>query len=628
MNRSNLYTILATLCAMGVGIGGAAILAEAPRAVGAVVNRTAVDTVIYASSEKEHDISFPRRTYEQVISFFTGDRPEPPPVSARSYLIGDVQTGEIIAEFNSDIVVPIASITKLFTAVTAGRVFRPEAITTVTQSALDTYGSSGGLVRGERFTIDELFDPLLLESSNDTAELIAQTYGRSLFMEEMNDDVRSLSLASTSFDDPSGLSPQNLSSASDLFLFAQYLYKKEPELLARTTNKYVEIDRTAHNSYHYWSNRNAFVTYGDQWYVGGKIGYIPEAAQTMLAFFTVRGGVLDERTYAVIVLQSGSRNRDVATLINYATNDLWRQSSRSAASIVGSKSSDEEAPHTTSLLFVGDIMLDRGVKKMIDTYGKGDHSFSFEKVQFLERADITFGNLEGPASDRGYDLKNLYSFRMSPHALTALQDAGFDVLSVANNHTGDWGRPAFEDTLDRMRRMGVLYVGGGVNKTDAIEPRIYTKNGVSFGYLAFSDVGPQWLAGPDTTSLMLQASDPDHDQIISRAAKQVDVLTVSYHFGNEYENEPSARQRELAMRAIDSGARIVVGHHPHVIQPVERYGDGLIAYSLGNFVFDQNFSEDTMRGLVLEVLFEGTNIVRVTPREVVQNDMFQPSLGE
>jgi len=120
-----------------------------------------------------------------------------------------------------------------------------------------------------------------------------------------------------------------------------------------------------------------------------------------------------------------------------------------------------------SFTFVGDIMLDRGVENSVYKNGNGDFSFIFENVDFLEKSDITFGNLEGPASDKGKDLGNLYSFRMNPLILKLLKDVGFDVLSVANNHSADWGEDAFVDTLNRIKLNGIVYTGGGLNKDDA-----------------------------------------------------------------------------------------------------------------------------------------------------------------
>lgn len=616
---------------MFAGVVFAGAIYELPTVAVWSAHKIMSDTSAYASSDVLviADTSITQRAIGQIVSMFDlQERPEPPSTSAYSYIVGDVETGEIIAQLNADQPLPIASVTKLFTAETANTVYSTGAIVSVSKEALNTYGSSGGFVYGERFLVSDVLYPLLLESSNDAAEILAEGYGRSDFMLAMNELAQSLDLSNTTFDDPSGLSPKNISSAEDLFKYAQHLYKYKPELLDVTHLKNSEIERTSANSYHFWRNRNSFISENDELYIGGKIGYIPEAAQTMLAFFNIKDGALSDHTYAIAVLRSGARNRDVALLMNYATNGLYGVKSSAAPKLLESRARDIGEPaDTTSLLFVGDIMLDRGVASVVNKKG-GDFDTVFEYADFLSRADITFGNLEGPASDRGYDLQNLYSFRMNPTVVETLREAGFDILSLANNHVGDWGRPAFEDTLTRLTDNSIEYAGAGFNKEHATEARVIEHNGLRVGYLAFTDVGPQWLSTPDNSSLVLLASDPHRDRIIADAAEEVDVLVVSYHFGNEYESTPSERQRQLAESAIDNGARIVVGHHPHVVQPVERYKDGLIAYSLGNFVFDQDFSNETMAGLVLEVVLEEKDIVRVTPREIILNKEYQPQLQE
>ena len=112
-----------------------------------------------------------------------------------------------------------------------------------------------------------------------------------------------------------------------------------------------------------------------------------------------------------------------------------------------------------------------------------------------------------------------------------------------------------------------------------------------------------------------------------RQAKEAnDILVVSFHFGDEYQQNPSKRQRTLARAAIDAGARIVVGHHPHVVQSVEEYDGGVIMYSLGNFIFDQNFSEDTMSGMMVKIEFEGDKIAAIIPMPITINKSYQPSL--
>ncbi len=283
---------------------------------------------------------------------------------------------------------------------------------------------------------------------------------------------------------------------------------------------------------------------------------------------------------------------------------------------------------SVSLLFVGDIMVGRGVENSAMKNGNGDYAFLFKNADFIKNADISFGNLEGPISDAGEDLENLYSFRFNPVISNTLKNAGFDVLSVANNHIGDWGKYAFEDNLLRLIDDGFLVVGGGVNKENAGSVKIIGKQGIRFGFLAFSDVGPNWLEAGENNSGILIAKDELVSYLVQSASQRADVLIVSFHFGKEYQKNADDRQKKLARLAIDSGAKIVVGHHPHVVQEIENYKNGIIAYSLGNFIFDQNFSDETMQGLALEIIFDGAEIISVNQNKIEINEFFQPQLAD
>ncbi len=262
-----------------------------------------------------------------------------------------------------------------------------------------------------------------------------------------------------------------------------------------------------------------------------------------------------------------------------------------------------------SLLFVGDIMLDRSVKESVLKNADGNFSFLFQDADFVKNADIAFGNLEGPLSDKGKNLGNLYSFRMYQIAVYSLKEAGFDVLSLANNHIGDWGKEAFEDTVSALKNEDIIPLGP--------ELSIIEKNKIKIGFLAFSDVGPDWI----------RVSDKDFENIIKNASKETDILIISLHFGEEYQNKHNQRQEELGHLAIDSGAKIVIGHHPHVIQDIETYKNGIIAYSLGNFIFDQNFSEETMEGLCLEVVVSNKGEIKNITKKIIKlNKFYQPEL--
>ena len=277
-----------------------------------------------------------------------------------------------------------------------------------------------------------------------------------------------------------------------------------------------------------------------------------------------------------------------------------------------------------TLLFGGDIMLDRGVKNSVNKNFNGDYSTLFEKLEILKKSDIVFANLEGPVSDVGKDMRNLYSFRMNPLVIPVLKEAGFSVFSVANNHIGDWGQNAYIDTLTRLRENRVFYVGGGLNTSEAETPVIIEKYRIKIGYLGFSDVGPNWMEVSENRAGLLLASNPRFNEIVQNASKQVDYLIVSFHFGDEYKIKHNARQEYLAHKAIDAGAKIIIGHHPHVTEDTEVYKNGFIAYSLGNFIFDQGFSEETMQGMLLEIKLNRDGNMSVRKNTVKLNKFFQP----
>jgi gamma-polyglutamate biosynthesis protein CapA len=149
-------------------------------------------------------------------------------------------------------------------------------------------------------------------------------------------------------------------------------------------------------------------------------------------------------------------------------------------------------------------------------------------------------------------------------------------------------------------------------------------NGVRVGFVAFSDVGPNWIRATVSSPGLLIASPEDIDRVVRRAVLETDILLVSFHFGDEYQTTSNARQRLLARAAVDAGADAVIGHHPHVAQEVEEYHGAVIAYSLGNFVFDQRFSEDTSRGMLLELDIQEKRIVSFATKELNFNAYFQP----
>lgn len=219
---------------------------------------------------------------------------------------------------------------------------------------------------------------------------------------------------------------------------------------------------------------------------------------------------------------------------------------------------------------------------------KFGYDFFLESVQpFVQSADFAILNLETCVSLRGEPQKGKeFVFRSRPESLKAIKNAGFSAVSVANNHSLDFGKQAFLDTLDKLAKTGILYAGGGLNSDEAYAPAIYVRNGVKIAFFAFTDVLPPGFASGKGKA---GVADSKHPEKLSKLIKgwdgKADLIVVSMHWGKELSQTPTERQVQLAKMLVDSGADLVIGHHPHVVQPAEVYRNRLILYSLGNFIF-------------------------------------------
>ena len=288
---------------------------------------------------------------------------------------------------------------------------------------------------------------------------------------------------------------------------------------------------------------------------------------------------------------------------------------------------DASRSQSLEFLFVGDMMLSRGVGAQM--IRRDDFYYPFRRIALtLRGSDFVFGNLEGPVSSRGINQGSEYSFRADPRAIDGLRFAGFDVLSIANNHILDWGREAMFDTIDILEMNGIRAVGAGKDLEEANAPAILDVEGVSVAVFAYTNLYPWGLvAGEDYPGV----SDFRLERILEdiRAIQDdVDLVVVSYHWGDEYVERSSEEQRALARAIIDAGADLIVGHHPHVVGELEKYKHGWIAYSLGNFVFDQNFSEETMQGVILRVLVRDGEVYMVEELRTRINPTYQVYIGE
>lgn len=251
------------------------------------------------------------------------------------------------------------------------------------------------------------------------------------------------------------------------------------------------------------------------------------------------------------------------------------------------------------LLAVGDIMLDRSLGAALE---RGDLAYPFAAVApALRGADLTVGNVESALGDTGEPQAKRYPFRAPPAAAAALSMAGFDVVSLANNHALDYGPEALLQALNLLATEGVQTVGAGPNHAAAHSAAVLHRQGLDIAFLSYVHVPVEAVSGFDTASWTAGPSSPglawaEPQQIkadVSALRDQVDLVIVLLHSGYEYQAAPSDPQRAAAYAAIDGGADLVIGHHAHILQGIEWYKDGVIAYGTANFAFEIDGDPET-----------------------------------
>lgn len=250
-------------------------------------------------------------------SYLSLKNPDKMPLSAESYLVADIDSGEVIIEKNKDRILPIASITKLTTALVSLETLDQSKTTTISLDSYKTYSKTGRLFLNEKVTISDLIYPLLLESSNISAEAIARVNNRTDFIKRMNEKAKAIGMANTAFEDPSGLSENNLSTATDLFKEARYIYKYKKYIFDITKESKHNTGR------HEWRNVNNL--YALDSYIGGKNGYTDEANRTLVAIFKLPLSEFETRTVVLILLKSENRKQDTAEIIRFLTNNVSRE---------------------------------------------------------------------------------------------------------------------------------------------------------------------------------------------------------------------------------------------------------------------------------------------------------------
>ena len=256
--------------------------------------------------------------------------------------------------------------------------------------------------------------------------------------------------------------------------------------------------------------------------------------------------------------------------------------------LVVSFSSFTSATSQTSIIFTGDILLDRGVRKVIEHHGT-NYLFDKRIDSILSKANVVVGNLECPATSIKAPMHKRFVFRGESSWLAALKKHGFTHLNLANNHSIDQGRNGLMNTQRNVIKAGMKSVGSGKNMDEAAEPVLLTKHPRKVWLIASLRMALENFAYlPDRPSVNMETTEAITKRIrkIKKADPQA-VVIVSLHWGAEHTSEPVPSQRLEAHRLINAGADALICHHPHTLQTIEHYKGRDIYYSIGNFIFDQ-----------------------------------------
>lgn len=283
------------------------------------------------------------------------------------------------------------------------------------------------------------------------------------------------------------------------------------------------------------------------------------------------------------------------------------------------------------LTIVGDLMLTRRVPDAAAALAP--------LAPRLRRADLTVGNLEMTLSTAGAPTQGGDSFGAGPEVLEPLRDAGFDALSLANNHLGDYGEQAMLASLATLHDSPIAPFGLGSDLTAASRPALLEAGGRRFAFVGFNAIGETPRATADSAGALsvrmpprtgpLVPADLSHvAEVVRRADRRADAVIVLPHWGTQYTHRPEPVQRRVAQRLVAAGADLVVGGHPHWVQGVETIDGVPVVHSLGNFVFDMDFMVETMQGVMLETTWRDGELAEVDfVPYVMDPDSFAPRLA-
>lgn len=273
---------------------------------------------------------------------------------------------------------------------------------------------------------------------------------------------------------------------------------------------------------------------------------------------------------------------------------------------------------------VGDVML---AGRWSAAIRKSGYDTPFRDVAAeLKTGDVTIANLESPIARAGSEFSGKkFRFRAEPEVAMALRTSGINLVTLANNHSMDFGGQALAETLENLEQAGIAWIGAGENLAEARKMALYTIKGKKIAFLGYSLTQPvEFFAGSNRPGTA-PAIEKYFVEDIRRARLEADYVIVSFHWGTEGKKEVQPYQRILAHKAIDAGADVILGHHPHVLRGVERYKAGIVFYSLGNFVFASKGKTADAGVIVRLRLSEGTREAELLPLDILHHRVgFQP----
>ncbi len=309
----------------------------------------------------------------------------------------------------------------------------------------------------------------------------------------------------------------------------------------------------------------------------------------------------------------------MALLLYVQSGHAWRKALETSDSLISEVYASGDSSSTVILSFAGDCTFANHFEDFVeDRFG-----YPFERFDLMSKSDISMVNLENSITHRTQKVKKEFNFKMDPKYLGTLQSAGIDLVTVANNHIFDYGPQGLLDTIHFLDSVGIKHVGAGRNLAEARRGVLFDIKGFRIGFLGYFGSGTS--AATSNQAAVAPRSAPMLIKDI-QSLKQIDkadYVVVNIHWGTEKALYPQEWQIILAHTLVDSGADLVVGHHPHVLQGVEKYKNAVIAYSLGNFLFGGN-SRSTYDTAVLKVEL-GHSVRRISVVPIHVKD-WQPSV--